>query len=437
MAIIQAGSTIETVRINELPVNETPLSLGDALPLYVASLNKTKQIPLSVLRSFLISGTEQQVQPQPVGNSIVVTAGDTQHNSKRFDIPSVAGQVFILRRGFVGTLDMGVDYNVLESGGFVLLGQDDIIQKGEKFELQLAVQVSNSTNSGSGTIINGELPVSSNIILNQANHLRRIIRLRPTANGLLVRLPKVEEYPDNEVLFIEQIINAPFESTLQTQAGQNIYFNGQSLQDLHLRQGESILLQRASSGWFVLWASPSMYDTGEISFGYKVRDNEIQCVGQELLRSMYPRLWKWVQTLANSLVDDATWLTATVTLGGKTVPFPYRSCFSSGNGTTTFRLPDLRDLSPRVLKTYTGTDPERFHNFPGGYQHDELLQHDHEIQVWGQKRGGGNDPDDQAAAKGQASGSGFGSAGTWVTEESEGGTETRMKNFGVIGKICL
>lgn len=423
---------IETVRINELPVNDIPLDLGDKLPIYVGSQDKTRQISLSVLRNFMISGSDQQVVPQPVGSSIVVKVGNAQHNTNRFDIPSIAGQVFILRRGFVGTLEMGVDYNVLESGGFILLKDGDILQEGEKFELQLAVQVgTSSSTSGSGTIINGDLPVSSNITLNQANHLRKLIRLRPTGTGLLVKLPKVEEYPENEVIFIEQIINAPYESTLQTQAGQNIYFNGQSIQELHLRQGEGILLQRASSGWFVLWAAPTMYETGETSFGYKLRANELMCVGQELSRALYPRLWKWIQTLSGSLVDEATWQTASVTFGGETVPFPYRACFSSGDGSTTFRLPDMRNLVPRVLNNPGGEDPQRFYNQPGGYQPDLLKQHDHSTSF---RR------DNNVVSNGNGNGaavlSSTGENGS-INTGSSGGTETRMKNFGVIGKICL
>ena len=435
MAIIQAGELIETVRINELPFNDIPLNVEDRLPIYVESLNKTRQIPLNVLRTFLVTGSDQQITPQQVGASIFVTAGAAQHNTNRFDIPSIAGQVFIVRRKFVGSLEPGVDYNILQSGGFILLNPDDVIQSGEKFELQLAIQTGNSgSSSGSGTIINGDIVVSSNITLNQSNHLRRLIRLRPTGIGLLVRLPKVEEYPENEVIFIEQIINAPFESTIQTQSGQNIYFNGESLQELNLREGETILLQRASGGWFVLWASPSLYKVGKLSFGYMLDPNELMPLGQELSRALYPRVWKRIQQLSNSLVDDATWNTASVTLNGKEIPFPYRACFSSGNGTTTFRLPDLSNLSPRILNNVGGVDPERFYNYPGGYQHDELLEHNHELDIHGQKRGGGNDPDDQALSRSQNTG--FGSPGKFNVSNT-GGNETRMKNFGVIGKISI
>lgn len=434
MGTIQAGATIETARIPELPLNDLPLDIGDKLPIYVAAADRTRQISLATLRSFLVNGSSQTITPQPVGSSIVVTAGENEANTKTFNVPALAGKTFILRRNFVGTLDIGVDYNCLSSGGFVLLGATDIISLGEKFELQLAVPTSNPNASGGGKIFDGEIPVSSNITLNQANHLRKIVRLRPTASGMLVKLAKVDEYPENEVVFIEAVINSPYETAIQTQAGQNIYFNGQSLQEIILRQGECLMLQCADSGWFVLYASPSLYETGELYFGYKLRSNEILCLGQELPRANYKRLWAWIQTLSNSLVDDDTWNTASVTMAGEVIDYPYRGCFSTGDGSTTFRLPDWSNMVPRVLNNPSGSDSQRYHNFPGGYQADSFKEHTHSLSVWGQKRGTGSAPDNEAVSKSQSSG--FGNYGSW-TIGNTGKSETRGKNLGVIAKICL
>ncbi len=54
--------------------------------------------------------------------------------------------------------------------------------------------------------------------------------------------------------------------------------------------------------------------------------------GAELNRSDYPRLWAWANTYGR-VVDDATW-TGDSEANAK-------GCFSSGDGTTTFRAPDL------------------------------------------------------------------------------------------------
>ncbi len=58
--------------------------------------------------------------------------------------------------------------------------------------------------------------------------------------------------------------------------------------------------------------------------------------GSLVNRDSYPELWQFAQTEAR-LVSDPSWNSSLVN----------RPSFSSGNGLTTFRLPDVRGLSPR------------------------------------------------------------------------------------------
>jgi len=88
--------------------------------------------------------------------------------------------------------------------------------------------------------------------------------------------------------------------------------------------------------WKVAMASDGILKVGELFFHgkYDAGDliNALQCAGQLVDRDVYPRLWAYVQGLdASMLVSDATW-SGSASEKGK---------FSTGDGSTTFRLPLL------------------------------------------------------------------------------------------------
>ncbi|MGB1764704.1 hypothetical protein [Alloalcanivorax xenomutans] len=83
----------------------------------------------------------------------------------------------------------------------------------------------------------------------------------------------------------------------------------------------------------------------------------IQPLGQILSRETYSELWAYAQA-DGTVVPDATW----------TSGLQWKPAFSDGDGETTFRAPDLRDIFFRVLGgTRTG----------GSYQADENKGHVH------------------------------------------------------------
>ncbi len=98
---------------------------------------------------------------------------------------------------------------------------------------------------------------------------------------------------------------------------------------------------------------------------------------------------------------------------------PFRGCFSTGDGSTTFRLPDLRNLALRGVKG--SFDDQRHHNHPGGFQRHEYESHNHRVQIQATTDAGTG-----AIADGAANG-----AGSGTDTDAKGGTETRMDNAGV------
>jgi phage-related tail fiber protein len=74
---------------------------------------------------------------------------------------------------------------------------------------------------------------------------------------------------------------------------------------------------------------------GAILNGYTIFDNCIVAFGGEFNRADYPKLWAYLQTNPTLVKTQAQWQTEATANGG------ICGFFSSGNGTTTFRVPNL------------------------------------------------------------------------------------------------
>lgn len=115
----------------------------------------------------------------------------------------------------------------------------------------------------------------------------------------------------------------------------------------------------------------NFFNVGEEFKARKVIGNALPLQGQLVSRAAYPRLWKFVQslTLGQEKIDEFAWNNS---------GFVYKGLFTEGNGTTTFRLPDERGMFERMLDLGRGVDSDRVHNFPGGYETDQIKSHNHD-----------------------------------------------------------
>jgi hypothetical protein len=126
-------------------------------------------------------------------------------------------------------------------------------------------------------------------------------------------------------------------------------------------------MYKDSDGFYVINDFGRIYkNVGKINTSYFVDDDELLCNGALVNRADYPRLFSRIQSFGSSLVSDSVWNTPSATVGGKTILRPYRGCFSLGDGSTTFRLPDLMDTHLKGLKS--GSDVNRVPNNAGVYQ---------------------------------------------------------------------
>lgn len=181
--------------------------------------------------------------------------------------------------------------------------------------------------------------------------------------------------------------------------------------------------------WQLAHVKGNFDDAGEVCYSYKTLPNTVHANGQILSRNDYPRLWEFVSGIGGGMVSDAQWLAGS---GGVAGADTYKGCFSSGNGSTTFRVPDLRAMFLRGLDNGRGIDLGRFYNQPGGYEKDEVIAHNHTNATFNQllqstgiytaSVGGDSSPNEPDI---------FHSA----PMNAYGGAETRPKNVGLLPLI--
>ena len=159
------------------------------------------------------------------------------------------------------------------------------------------------------------------------------------------------------------------------------------------------------------WATVAENTTdriGLIDYAYVAKAYHIVAFGGEFNRVDYPKLWAYLQANPTLVKTQAQWTTESTTNGG------ICGFFSDGNGTTTFRVPNLD-------KAFLRPDSRGV----GSFQIDAFKAHQHS---WGNNIFSAYTPGTGAP--------GFGNpidaiGGTSLT----GGAETRPKNIAVLPLI--
>lgn len=156
----------------------------------------------------------------------------------------------------------------------------------------------------------------------------------------------------------------------------------------------------------------SVLPIGTILSGYTIFDNCIVAFGGEFNRTDYPKLWTYLQANPTLVKTQAQWQTESTNNGG------ICGFFSDGNGTTTFRVPNLN-------KAFLRPDSRSIASF----EVDMFKSHNHTVQGYigdfFHYSGGG----------------GMGGTGRPLQAQSStailnaGGAETRPKNIAVLPLI--
>jgi microcystin-dependent protein len=235
--------------------------------------------------------------------------------------------------------------------------------------------------------------------------------------------------------------------SVQRNGTENFIFAGTSATAISLKHGEFVEFTKSNSGsWLVSGGAPlapKLTGTYCYSSGTTPPPGTIKANGAILSRTTYAALWAWAQASGNLAASDAAWGAGAF------------GSFSPGDGSTTFRIPDLRAHTLRGADDGRGTvvgfnvgsvqadqllahahginDPGHGHavSDPG---HAHNIQHPSDSATSGANLSGNGNPVAQNFAT-DYSGTGIGiyGSGTGISiQNSAGGTEVRVKAVGAL-----
>lgn len=228
----------------------------------------------------------------------------------------------------------------------------------------------------------GVKTITGDYTIDAVADLGQFISVNITANSLLIlpdagavtvgtRVPIVTSIPTIKALTIRSQLN---QLILDGSISWLTWDTKQS--GIYMHDAEKLIFVSAGDHWLIENAIGNFYDYGEIIGARMQRGNTLIADGKTLFnRADVPRLALYIADTAasNAVVSDAVWLSQ-----GDSNPV-YKGCYSSGNGTSTLRLPDMRAMSVRFLDLGRGIDLNREYNYAGGYEADGNKSHSHGI----------------------------------------------------------
>lgn len=203
----------------------------------------------------------------------------------------------------------------------------------------------------------------------------KIINANASTSNIVITLDVLANFPLGFVLPIQATCTGVKNVTIQAATNQNIFLNSSYIANtIYMHDGEVLYLMRNSGYWSVIASKGNFENVGNCIIGYTQQSGTVLRNGALLNRSDFPRLWKWVNeklSYGQQVVADSTWFSQV-----NNIP-AYQGCFSQGNGSTTFRVPDDRGCFDRYLDLNRGFDLSRIQNYPGGYEADAIGKHSH------------------------------------------------------------
>lgn len=152
-------------------------------------------------------------------------------------------------------------------------------------------------------------------------------------------------------------------------AADKITYMGKDYQTVYMEEGEQLWLVAKTGKWHLFPFQYGLKHVGEILYAFTVLPGTVALWGQSLNRRDIARIADYALSadMASSIVTDVNWNSS----------LNNRGFFSTGNGTTTLRMPDLRDMTIRGLSSGRGLSLGRTSPNAGGYEADQNKQHNH------------------------------------------------------------
>lgn len=430
-AVYEASNPNVAVQFQVLPkplvadVNVTFIGLNPDVH-YVYIWENPNPVPGGSIRHRFIYDPEYANSTVSVRDDLYLTVGAGEGNpvagESDFTLENLEDWVYTIERRGWGSMQPGVDVLITpDRTTFSLIKDDgegniDVFGEGEVFILHFEPKIVNNVpieTLNSGRIFSGTETLTENTVLT-ATAVGKAFKIQGVNDTITITLPTINTMPENRHIAFISEGGSHKNATIKAAGSDTIEWLNGTRQNIILGQSERVWVYMIGGVWVVSTAYGGFSRVGEIYMSYDNSDiNAVFANGALLSREVYARLWEWVQNAdAGLIVSDANWNNAALNLKGK---------FSFGDGATNFRVPLLSVTG--FLRGVDGTT-----RTAGTYQVESVGAHTHPIDVFGMKRGIGNNPSDEAASKFQTSG--MGTPGIW-TSKANAGTENVPANVGV------
>lgn len=321
----------------------------------------------------------------------------------------------ILKWG-VGPLRKGIEWqNDIVGGGWRLLDED--FTSGEMYVAFPKPEISNILSAPDAvarfTAGIAFYPADGTI---GAGDYRKLIIINGAKN---ITLPACSAYPVNIALFITTAEGPQRQTTINRSGTDVIYSQAGTVTKFYLSNREYAVLVTDGTKWYVQSCSDMVFKSPYPGYGWLPGINQLSLDGSTYLRADYPKIMDFITALAtanpSAVVDGGTWAAN-------------RSFWGTGDGSTTFNVPDFRGYFLRSLNMgkSPSIDPDRTAagtaSLPGSPEAASVESHSHGL-------------DNRLLTEGvPGAGPGGptpGSSGPIATTSAYGGTDTKPVNVGL------
>lgn len=264
--------------------------------------------------------------------------------------PLLNGADYYLFQVGIGFLKKGDDWqNDVAGGGWRLLSKT--VTDGEIYMAVYKPQVSNILASPDAVarFVSGIVELTTSTVIGASNY-RKLIVLKGSE---FTTLPLASAYPKGVALFIASDDGPRKQSTVQTQGSDVIKANSANINKVYLGQREFVVFITDNVNWYIQSCSPAIFDQPSLRqawFFDTLSLNQLPATGGLYNRADYPRAWANLLRLQTAqpgvLLNEASWALN-------------KTFFGSGNGTTTFRVPDMRGYFTRGMDLGANVDADR------------------------------------------------------------------------------
>lgn len=300
----------------------------------------------TVLANFSV---DPQFSAVEIRSDLFIYAGTTEGfevGSNTFTDPtdSLAGWEYSLEIRHTGTIDPELEYEKDASGNPTILNDTEIAGglggTYQTFENEIwifhflprIVAYSGSNDSASWFTATEVITANRTLV---AGDLGKNFILESATSALEVTLPLLSSIIEHKHMFFMSEGGSHKNVVIKTQGGDQISYSGLR-SDVILGQAEALYIYKYNNKYRVSNTLEGVLNVGQLFYSEITETpNSLWCNGQLVSRTTFARLWQFIQNSVSPglVVTEASWDTE-----------ENRGKFSSGDGSTTFRLPRLYDF---------------------------------------------------------------------------------------------